>query len=70
MAYQSCHAKRRRCRLLKEGGNERAMPRSEFDRLLPQNPAVENLMVEQAEWFSTRSGNLPGTITRGERVAR
>ncbi len=47
----------------------RAISRSEFDRLLPQNPAVENLMVEQVEWFSNRSGNLLGTIARGESVA-
>jgi hypothetical protein len=30
----------------------KATPRSEFEPLLPQNPALENLMVEQAEWFS------------------
>ena len=27
-------------------------PRSEFDRLPPHNPALENSMVEQVEWFS------------------
>jgi hypothetical protein len=27
-------------------------PRSEFDRLPPHNPALENWMVEQVEWFS------------------
>lgn len=44
----------------------RAIPRSEFDRLLPQNAAVEDLMVEEVEWFSNRSGTLLGTIARGE----
>src|ERR1039457_5547089 len=46
-----------------------AISRSEFDRLLPQNSEVEHLMVEQVEWFSNRSGNLLGTIARGESVA-
>ena len=27
-------------------------PRSEFDRLPPHSPALENMMVEQVEWFS------------------
>jgi hypothetical protein len=47
----------------------KTIPRSEFDRLLPQNPALENLMVEQIEWFSNRSGNLIGTIAEGKSVA-
>jgi len=49
--------------------NIRAIPRSEFDRLLPQNPVVENLMVDQVEWFSNRSGTLLGAIAQGESVA-
>jgi hypothetical protein len=49
--------------------NIRAITRAEFDRLLPQNSALENLMVEQVEWFSNRSGTLLGTIARGESVA-
>jgi hypothetical protein len=48
--------------------NVKTIPHSEFDRLLPQNPALENLMVEQAEWFSNRSGNLLGTIAEGKSV--
>jgi len=47
----------------------RAIARTEFDRLLPQNLAVENLMVDQVEWFSNRSGTLLGTIAQGESVA-
>jgi len=41
---------------------------SEFDRLLPDNLALENLMVEQVEWFSNRSGNLLGAIAEGKNV--
>jgi len=47
----------------------KTIPRSEFDRLLPQNPALENLMVVEVEWFSNRSGNMLGTIAKGESVA-
>ncbi len=47
----------------------RTISRPEFDRLLPQNAAVENLMVDQVEWFSNRSGTLLGTIAQGESVA-
>ena len=47
----------------------KTIPRSEFDQLLPHHPALESLMVEQVEWFSNRSGNLLGTIARGEGVA-
>ena len=32
--------------------NIRTIPHSEFDRLLPYSAALENLMVEQVEWFS------------------
>ena len=39
--------------------------RPEFDRLLPLNPALENMMVEQVEWFSSRSGHLLGAIAKG-----
>ena len=49
--------------------NIKTIPRSEFDRLLPHNPALRNLMAEQVEWFSNRSGNLLGSIAEGERVA-
>ena len=58
--------------MLKKGCNEmriKTIPRSEFDRLLPQNPALENLMVVEVEWFSNRSGNMLGTIAKGESVA-
>jgi hypothetical protein len=54
------------------GGNEMsigAIPRSEFDRLLPQNPAIESLVGEEIEWFSNRSGNLLGAVAKGEGVA-
>jgi hypothetical protein len=43
------------CGLLKNGCNEmsiKTISRSEFDRLVPQNPALESWMVEQVEWFS------------------
>ena len=43
--------------------------RSEFDRLVPYNPALEGWMVEQVEWFSNRSGIMLGAIARGEGVA-
>ena len=46
-----------------------AIPRSEFDRLLPQNPAIESLVGEEIEWFSNRSGNLLGAVANGEGVA-
>jgi len=46
-----------------------AIPRSEFDRLLPQNPAIESLVGEEIEWFSNRSGNLLGAVAKGEGVA-
>ena len=49
--------------------NNRAIPRSEFDRLLLHNTVLENLMVEQVEWFSNRSGSLLGTVAKGQRVA-
>jgi hypothetical protein len=39
---------------------------SEFDRLLPDNLDLENLMMEQVEWFSDRSGSLLGTIAEGK----
>jgi hypothetical protein len=54
--------------LLKKGDNEmsiKTIPRSEFDRLLAHDPALKNLMVEQVEWFSNRSGNLLGAIAEG-----
>ena len=41
------------------------VPHSEFDRLLPHHPVLENFMVEQVEWFSNRSGTLLGTIAGG-----
>lgn len=43
--------------------------RSEFDRLVPHNLAMENFMVQQVEWFSNRSGNMLGAIAKGEGVA-
>ena len=46
-----------------------SIPRSEFDRLLPQHPALESWMGEQLEWFSNRSGNLLGTTARGNGMA-
>ena len=49
--------------------NIKIISRSEFDRLLAHHPALKNLMVEQVEWFSNRSGNLLGSIAEGERVA-
>jgi hypothetical protein len=47
----------------------KTISRSEFDRLLPQNPALDNVMVVEVEWFSNRSGRLFGTIAKGEGVA-
>lgn len=47
----------------------KAIPRSEFDRLLPQYAAVESLMMEGAEWFSNRSGTLLGAVAKGEGMA-
>jgi hypothetical protein len=41
----------------------------EFDRLLPHRTALESLMVEQVEWFSSKSANLLGVIAKGEGVA-
>ena len=41
------------------------IPRPEFDRRLPLNPALENMMVEQVEWFSSKSGHLLGAIAKG-----
>ena len=49
--------------------SNRAIPRSEFDRLLLHNTVLENLKVEQVEWFSNRSGSLLGTVAKGQRVA-
>jgi hypothetical protein len=37
-------------------------PPSEFDRLPPHNPALENSMVEQFEWFS---GSTDIEVTKG-----
>jgi hypothetical protein len=45
------------------------IPRPEFDRLLPLNPALEHLMVEQVEWFSSKSGRLLGAIAKGRGFA-
>ena len=41
------------------------IPRPEFDRLVPLNPALENLMVDQVEWFSSKSGRMLGAIAKG-----
>ena len=46
--------------------NIQTIPRPKFDRLLPLNPALENMMVEQVEWFSNRSRRLLGVIAKGE----
>jgi hypothetical protein len=46
----------------------KTIPRSEFDRLAPYNPAVKGWMVEQVEWFSNGSGSLLGTIAKGKGV--
>ena len=47
----------------------KTIPRSEFTRWLPQNPALESWMAEQVEWFSDRTENLLGTIAKGKGVA-
>jgi hypothetical protein len=47
----------------------KTIPRSEFDRLLPDNSALESLMVEQVEWCSNGSGTMLGAIAKGEGVA-
>ena len=49
--------------------NIRAISRFEFDRLLPLNPALDEVMAEQSEWFSSRSAHLLGVIAKGEGVA-
>ena len=46
-----------------------AIHRSEFKRLLPPSSFLENMMVEQIEWFSDKSGHLLGAIAKGEGVA-
>jgi|SRR5208283_1286613 hypothetical protein len=46
----------------------RTIHRTEFDRLVPRNPTLENEMGEEVEWFSNRSGNLLGTIAKDERA--
>ena len=47
----------------------KAIPRSEFDRLVPQNSVLESWMVEQVEWFSDTSGKSLGAIAKGKGVA-
>jgi hypothetical protein len=47
----------------------KTITRSEFNRLLPHNSALEHLMVEQVGWFSNTSGSVLGTIGRGKGVA-
>ena len=47
----------------------RKISRSEFDRLVPHNPVLENWMVEQVEWFSDTSGKVLGAIAKGKGVA-
>src|ERR1700722_12933942 len=49
--------------------NIKSITRSEFNRLLPHNSALENLMVEQVEWFSNAAGNLLAVIAKGKSVA-
>ena len=49
--------------------NIRAIPRPEFERLLPHYFPLESLMGKEVEWFSSRSGNLLGTIAKHEGVA-
>jgi hypothetical protein len=49
--------------------NIKTIPRSEFDELVPDYPALERLMVEQVEWFSNRSGTVVAAIARGDGVA-
>jgi hypothetical protein len=43
----------------------KTIPRSEFDRLVPQNPSLESCMVEQVEWFSDKSEKSLGAIAKG-----
>ena len=47
----------------------KTISRSEFDRLVPQNPVLESWMVEQVEWFSDSSGKSLGAIAKGSGVA-
>ena len=47
----------------------KTISRSEFDQLLPHNPVLEHLMVEQVEWFANTSGNLLGTLAKGKGVS-
>jgi hypothetical protein len=44
----------------------RTIPHSEFDRLLPHHFTLESLVGEEVEWFSNQSGNMVGTIAKGE----
>jgi hypothetical protein len=39
------------------------IPPPDLGRLLPNTPAVENLIEDGIEWFSNQSGSLLGTIT-------
>ena len=48
----------------------KAIPKPNLDRLLPNNPAVENLIESGLEWFSNRSGNVLGTIANGDSMAK
>ena len=47
----------------------RTISRFEFEQLLAHHPALESLMVQQVEWFSSKSGNLLGVIAKDEGVA-
>ncbi|MGO9243825.1 MAG: hypothetical protein ACLQDC_03540, partial [Verrucomicrobiia bacterium] len=61
--------RRRRMPLAQRKRNEmgiKTIPHSEFDRLLPQDFTLEKLVGEEVEWFSNQSGNMVGTIAKGE----
>jgi hypothetical protein len=47
----------------------KTISRFEFEQLLAYHPALESLMVQQVEWFSSKSGKLLGVIAKDEGVA-
>lgn len=49
--------------------NIKTISRPDFDRLLPQDSELKNLMAEQMEWFSNRPGTMLGTIGTDKNVA-
>ncbi len=47
----------------------KTISRSEFDQLLPHNPLLESLMVDQVEWFANVPGKPARTLAKGKGVS-